>query len=197
MDSISKYKVILVGGGTGVGKTTFTRYLSKKLGLSVLEVDDIRIVMQSMVSKGHTLNLFADYTIYNKYNAEQVSLKHREVSLEVCKGLEIIINNHIVRDTPIIIEGDDILPLFANQFSKEDVLSIFLYEDSEDRLRKRIIDRANKQRESLTNSYKAYIDMAIVDNSRIMKEAEEVNLPNIQVESTEKMFRNFINIFNS
>ncbi len=44
------WKVLLIGGSSGVGKTGLTRMLARHLQLSVLLVDDIRLALQQITS---------------------------------------------------------------------------------------------------------------------------------------------------
>src|SRR5215469_9574484 len=48
--AIPTWRVLLVGGASGVGKTVATQELARRLGVSQLYVDDVRIAIQCMTT---------------------------------------------------------------------------------------------------------------------------------------------------
>jgi 2-phosphoglycerate kinase len=134
------WKILLVGGSSGVGKTLIAREIGLRFGIPWLQVDDLRLAFQwSHV----TLPEHSD-ALYLFQNADRWQLSPEEF----CKGLiavgevmsiaiEIIIDNHVATDAPIVIEGDGILPsLFARPIVQKHVQSgyvrsVFLLEREE------------------------------------------------------------------
>jgi len=134
------WKVLLIGGSSGVGKTITAREIGLRHGISWLQVDDLRLAFQwsHVMLPGHTDALY----LFQNPDAWQLSPE------EFCKGLiavgeimspaiEIVIDNHVATDAPIVNEGDGILPsLFARPIVQKHVQSghvrgIFLFEPDE------------------------------------------------------------------
>ena len=146
------WTVLLLGGSSGIGKTTIAEQIGHHLGISWLQVDDFRLALQwslaSLLPEHpiEALNFFDDSSVW------QLSPDH------LCKGfvalgesmkpsLEIVIGNHVDTAAPTIIEGDGILPsLFARPSLQRfcitgQVRAAFLVEFEEERLLANITER--------------------------------------------------------
>jgi 2-phosphoglycerate kinase len=60
---VRKWKVLLIGGSSGVGKTMVARELAKHLSLSLLLLDDVRLALQQATSSetNPELHVFLNY----------------------------------------------------------------------------------------------------------------------------------------
>jgi 2-phosphoglycerate kinase len=141
MDNIynPKWKALLIGGSSGVGKTVVASELAKHLSVSLLLLDDIRIAIQQVTTKetNPELHVFLNYSAEQWRKSESIYADWMTVGKAMAKPLNAIIDHHvsILGIGPIIIEGDGILPSATIQtFEQKDVCSIFIVEQNEKQL---------------------------------------------------------------
>ena len=105
--------VILIGGATGVGKSTIATQLAARLGIvRVVATDAIREVMRSMLSPElmptlHTSSFHADQALREPpgKSADALLLGFREQTAAVAVGINALIERAATEGTGIIIEG--------------------------------------------------------------------------------------------
>ena len=139
------WRVLLIGGNSGAGKTYLARALVRQLNIPSLMVDDVRIALQQVTtSKQHPdLHVFLSYQPEDWKQPGSIVKDWVRVGNAMVKPLREIIAHHVVVDGSgrIIIEGDGILPSLARQrtFSeipkfesvdiRQKVRAVFLIED--------------------------------------------------------------------
>ena len=112
--------VVLIGGATGVGKSTLATQLAARLGIvRVVSTDAIREVMRSMLSAElmptlHTSSFQADAALREPPTrvTEALVLGFREQTAAVAVGLNALIERAALEGTSIIIEGAHVVPGF-------------------------------------------------------------------------------------
>ena len=112
--------MILIGGATGVGKSTIATQLAARLGIvRVVATDAIREVMRSMLSPElmptlHTSSFHADQALREPpgKSADALLLGFREQTAAVSVGINALIERAATEGTGIIIEGAHIVPGF-------------------------------------------------------------------------------------
>ncbi|OQA21520.1 MAG: 2-phosphoglycerate kinase [Actinobacteria bacterium ADurb.Bin346] len=118
--SVGKLKkpiVLLIGGATGVGKSTVATILATRLNITrVASSDAIREVMRATVSdklirpiRGSSYNAYQNLTL-PPVGVNPVILGFREQVMAVIVGVEAIIKRSIEEKHDIIIEGAHIVP---------------------------------------------------------------------------------------
>jgi 2-phosphoglycerate kinase len=120
VESLEVPLVVLIGGATGVGKSTLATQLAARLGIvRVVATDAIREVMRSMLSAElmptlHTSSFEADRALREPptRSAEALVLGFREQTAAVAVGLNALIERAAVEGTSIIIEGAHVVPGF-------------------------------------------------------------------------------------
>ncbi len=118
--SLNKPLVILIGGSTGVGKSTIATMLATRLSIvRIVSTDAIREVMRAFFSRElmptiHTSSFDADTALIHPLppHVDPVVAGFREQSLSVLVGVRAIINRALKEGTHIIIEGAHIVPGF-------------------------------------------------------------------------------------
>lgn len=113
----SDWRVLLIGGSSGVGKTRVAQTLARQRGLSVLLVDDIRMSIQQVTTPAEQPGIhyfLAHPTIWQK-PPEAVCEGFIAVGNALVRPLSAIIAHHVFVESagPVIIEGDGILPALA------------------------------------------------------------------------------------
>jgi 2-phosphoglycerate kinase len=114
--------VLLIGGATGVGKSTIATQLAARLGIvRVMATDAIREVMRSMFSRElmptlHTSSFDADTALREPpmRNTDRVIVGFREQTAAVSVGLNALMERAAVERTSLILEGAHIVPGFVD-----------------------------------------------------------------------------------
>ena len=120
--------VILIGGSTGVGKSTIATQLAARLGIvRVVATDAIREVMRSMLSSElmptlHTSSFDADQALREPpgTSSDALLLGFREQTAAVAVGINALIERASTEGTSIVIEGAHIVPGFVDLESHQD-----------------------------------------------------------------------------
>jgi 2-phosphoglycerate kinase len=136
------WKILLIGGSSGTGKTGVCRQLADQFGVSVLLADDIRMAIQQVTTREQfpKLHYFYQENIWERPIDELVQ-GWIDAAAITSAALETIIAHHIVVDGVgrLIIEGDAILPSMAAKdwfawsgpVQAGTVRSVFLHEPDE------------------------------------------------------------------
>jgi 2-phosphoglycerate kinase len=95
------WRVLLLGGASGVGKSTIAARLGRQLGLPWLQVDDLRL---ALVRSGFAL---PDADAVATFDGVGGLLSHAEL---LAPAIEVVIENHVDQGDPAILEGDPIVP---------------------------------------------------------------------------------------
>ncbi|MGH9157609.1 MAG: hypothetical protein ACRD1K_17635 [Acidimicrobiales bacterium] len=114
--------VVLIGGATGVGKSTIATMLASRLGITrVIPTDAIREVMRAMFTKElmpslHTSSFDAARLVRNPLprSADPVVLGFREQASAVAVGVEALIARAADEGTDLIVEGAHLVPGFVD-----------------------------------------------------------------------------------
>ena len=112
--------VILIGGATGVGKSTIATQLAARLGIvRVVATDAIREVMRAMLSPQlmptlHVSSFQADQAMREPpiKNADALVVGFREQTAAVSVGINALIDRAAMEGTSIVIEGAHVVPGF-------------------------------------------------------------------------------------
>jgi len=118
--SMNKPLVVLMGGSTGVGKSTIATMLATRLSIvRIVSTDAIREVMRAFFSHElmptiHTSSFDAEAALIHPLppHVDPVVAGFRDQSLSVLVGVRAIINRALKEGTHIIIEGAHIVPGF-------------------------------------------------------------------------------------
>jgi 2-phosphoglycerate kinase len=114
MQSSSDWRVLLVCGASGTGKTTAAQALARRLGISALLVDDLRISLQALTTpESHPgLHIFTTDKALSEMTPEEGVRGFVETARAVEPAVRTVIGHHIVvpGSGQVLIEGDGLLP---------------------------------------------------------------------------------------
>jgi len=101
--------VLLIGGPSGIGKTTVAAQVARRLGVPWLMVDDLRLALER-----------SGVAIPDSMGVERFDGAGGLVDIgeAVAPAIEVVIENHVDQRMPVVIEGDGILP---SLFERESV----------------------------------------------------------------------------
>lgn len=133
------WDVLLIGGAAGTGKTSVSYRLARHFDVGITEVDDLHIVLETMTTPQQqpVLHHWRTHPESSQLPPEQILEHHLSVGRAMLPALRAVIANHIETRTPIVLEGDYILPELvalvggAHASEMRQVRGVFLYEPSE------------------------------------------------------------------
>jgi 2-phosphoglycerate kinase len=118
--------VVLIGGATGVGKSTLATQLSTRLGIvRVVATDAIREVLRAVFSRElmpslHTSSFEAGAFLREPPSRDAVIVGFREQTAAVAVGVNALLDRAAMEGTTLIIEGAHIVPGFLDLTAWED-----------------------------------------------------------------------------
>ena len=191
-----KWKVLLIGGSSGVGKTVVAHELAKNLSLSLLLLDDIRLALQEVTSwETHPeLHVFLRYKTEQWRNSESIVADWIAVGQVMTKPLQAIINHHIIVPGvgKIIVEGDGILPNVTSQFAKSnDICIVFIVEDDEEKILYNLQARGRGFNELDQSEQEGFAHASWLYGQWLSQEAKRCGLPVIQAQPQETLLERF------
>ena len=156
--------VILVGGATGVGKSTIATMLASRRGITrVIPTDAIREVMRSMFTAElfptlHTSSFDAARLVRTPLpgSADPVVIGFREQTSAVSVGIDALIQRAIDEGTDLILEGAHLVPGFLDYSrfkGKAVVVPLVVIVDEADVHRSHFLQRAREARNRPSERY--------------------------------------------
>ena len=145
------WQVLLLGGPSGAGKTSVSYRLARYFGIGITEVDDFQVILERMTTPAEqpVLHYRQTHPEAAKQTAEEMVNQLIAVGQVMAPALEAVILNHLDSRAPIVLEGDFILPMVATSFAESStaglVRALFLYEESEEQLRRNFSQREPEQ----------------------------------------------------
>ena len=181
------WRILLIGGHSGAGKTYLANKLVHQLGISALMVDDIRIALQQVTtpSQQPDLHCFLHYQPEQWLEPELIVQDWLRVAQILLKPLSEIMAHHLVVEGsgPLIIEGDGILPALttANSFTDNGtdpkVQAIFLVEPNEATLLNNLCQRDRNPSPSSRERHKAFARASWLFGQWLSQEASNHQIP--------------------
>ncbi len=176
------WKILLIGGGTGAGKTELSRALAKRFDANVMEGDDLRWAIEAAVPRGSDpdLHLFVDADVWQLPVEELVDRTER-LSARICRAAEAVLARHHTHAQRFILDAFWVLPSFASQRSFNgvdmagDVRSLFLYEDDGASMAERRAVRERDARPATPEA--ARLAMFRAHGALMRRQAEALGLP--------------------
>ncbi len=163
VNNIDRPLIILIGGATGVGKSTVATQLAGRLGITrIIPCDAIREVMRSMFSEElmptlHTSSFDAVHLVRGPLprSADPVIIGFRDQVAAVAVGAHALIRRAIVEGTDLILEGAHLVPGFVDpaEFTDAVVVPLVLTIDDAEVHRSHFMLRAHESRARPSDRY--------------------------------------------
>lgn len=135
--TLRTWTVLLIGGISGIGKTTAAASLGMQLAVPWLHIDDLRLLLQfsGLVPRetNRALYFLLDHAL-QEMDWETYCDQLIAVGGLVSRSLQVVIDHHLATNTPIILEGDGLVPAVAAAYVRANdqrVRSLFITEDDE------------------------------------------------------------------
>jgi len=132
--------IILLGGATGVGKSTIATQLATRLGITrVVSTDAVRQVLRSAFTAEMFPTLYASSFDAGEavrqpipHSGDRLIIGFREQAAAVAVGAQALIDRAIEESTDIILEGAHLVPGFLESIESEDAVIVPLLVTIED-----------------------------------------------------------------
>ncbi|MEO8561621.1 MAG: AAA family ATPase [bacterium] len=142
------WQVLLIGGTSGVGKTSIAREVARAFDVTLAQSDAFRLMLErATTSETHpALHRYLERADASP-DAAELCAWWIDVAGEVSHALEIVVAFHATTGAPTVIEGDTLLPALGAQRvmagvpTFNGVRSVILHEPDESRLAARLANR--------------------------------------------------------
>lgn len=136
------WSVLLLGGPSGVGKSSVSYVLARHFNLGISEIDDLYIVAKQISTPAQQPVLHAWDTTprADELPAEQILQLHIATCRAMAPSISAVVANHIETNMPIVLEGDYVLPEMTKNSAPE-VIAVFLYEPDETQILRNLAQR--------------------------------------------------------
>jgi 2-phosphoglycerate kinase len=134
--------IVLIGGTTGVGKSTVAAEIAHRLGITrIASTDSIREVMRGIFSKElmpaiyeSSFNAWRSLRIPVPQGADPVIVGFREQTAVVATGVKALIDRSVVERVSLVVEGVHIVPGYIepSQFKDAWVVPLVITVDDEE-----------------------------------------------------------------
>jgi 2-phosphoglycerate kinase len=132
--------IILIGGATGVGKSTIATQLATRLGITrVVSTDAVREVLRSAFTAEMFPTLYASSFEADKavrqpipHSGDRLIIGFREQAAAVAVGAQALLDRAIAEGTDIILEGAHLVPGFLSNAEHEEAVIVPLLVTVED-----------------------------------------------------------------
>jgi 2-phosphoglycerate kinase len=126
------WDVLLIGGASGAGKTSVSYPLARRFEVGISEVDDLYIVLERLTTPEQqpVLHYWRTNPEAAHLSAEEILELHIAVCRVLAPAIKAVIANHLDTQTPIVLEGDYLLPEILSGLGDR-VRGVFLYEPDE------------------------------------------------------------------
>ena len=124
--------IILIGGATGVGKSTIATQLATRLGITrVVLMDAVREVLRSSFTREMFPTLYessfnADKAVRQPipHSGDRLIIGFREQAAAVAVGAQSLIDRAIAENTDVILEGAHLVPGFLEKVDSDDAVIV-------------------------------------------------------------------------
>lgn len=191
----SGWRVLLLGGNSGSGKTVVGEALASHFGRSLLLVDDFRMVLQQMTTPAEQPGIhyfLAHPTIWQK-PPEALCEGFVAVGNALIRPLSVVIAHHVFVESagPILLEGDGILPALAAQRSfanmhftpasvTNEVRSVFLIESDEEAILQNMRQRGRGFERTSLREQETLVRASWLYGQWLRRQADYYNLPAVE-----------------
>lgn len=173
------WEVLLIGGASGVGKTSIAYRIAQHFGVGITEVDDFQVLLERMTTPEQYPGIHYWSTLPEGAmpTAEDIWREGFRLRDELAPALEAVIANRLEAQNPVVLEGDFIMPALAAQTNFLDqpnegrVRGLFIVETDEAQIVTNFLSREPNEGEQ---HFRAHISWEY--NQWLMAEVERLGL---------------------
>lgn len=130
--SARTWDVLLIGGASGTGKTSVSYQLARHFDVGITEIDDFQVILERMTTPEQqpVLHYWRTHPEAMRLPPESIVELTVSVAETMAPAIEAVIQNHLESNTPVLLEGDYLLPATAATNGGR-VRAAFLFEADE------------------------------------------------------------------
>ena len=142
LSKLNRPLIVLIGGTTGVGKSTIAAEVAHRLGITrFVSTDSIREVMRGIFSRDlmpalyeSSFNAWRGLRVPVPHGASPVIVGFREQAAVVATGIKSLIERAVVEGVSMVLEGVHVAPGYIDpsQFKNASVVQVLIGVDDED-----------------------------------------------------------------
>ncbi|MCL2353303.1 MAG: hypothetical protein FWC69_01585 [Defluviitaleaceae bacterium] len=130
------WDVLIIGGASGVGKTSVSRQLARIYEVDLIRVDDFQILLEKTTTPEAcpAIHYWATNPNWRELGVENAVKRLIDAGHALMPGLQAVIDDHIGEGIPMVLEGDFILPEMVASLTDGRIRSIFIHEPSREQI---------------------------------------------------------------
>jgi 2-phosphoglycerate kinase len=140
--SVRTWDVLLIGGASGTGKTSISYQLARHFDVGITEIDDFQVILEHMTTPEQqpVLHYWRTHPEAVQLPPESIVDLTVSVAETMAPAIEAVIQNHLESNTPVLLEGDYLLPATAARTNYGAVpnggrvRAVFLFEADEEQI---------------------------------------------------------------
>jgi ribosomal protein S18 acetylase RimI-like enzyme len=189
------WDILLIGGASGVGKSSVSYRAARHFGVGIVEVDDFQVVLE-LLTTPETQPAFHFWRTHpdpGSLTPEAIHKQGLAYGQAMLPALEAVIANHLETDRPTVIEGDFILPVlaalpkFGEQVNNGRVRGVFIDEPDEAQIAANFLTR---EPESGTQEKRARVSWLY--NQWLKQEADRLGLISLPARPWDTLFQRLL-----
>lgn len=118
--SSTPWVVTLICGASGVGKSSIAAPLARRYGVPLAEADDLVTALKALTTPDQMpiMHLWDSRPDAREWSPAHVADLTIEVAEYLRNGFEAVIADHVQSATPVVMEGDYVLPDLGSRFGR-------------------------------------------------------------------------------
>lgn len=163
MDEVkTPWRVLLVGGASGTGKSSLSYPLARHFGVGVAEIDDLYTAVKCMTTAEQqpALHCWDTHPEAASWSAGRILELHRSVCRVLEPAVGAVVADHVA-GTPVVMEGDYLLPETAHNLVQRylpgTVRAVFLVEDDQTQLVRNFLTREPAEGQQHGRAYVSWL----------------------------------------
>jgi 2-phosphoglycerate kinase len=189
------WDVLLLGGASGVGKSSVSYRLARHFDVGITEVDDFQVILECMTTPEQqpVLHFWRTHPDPGSLSAEEIVTQGIAVGEVMSPALAAVIANHLEAQTPVLLEGDFIHPALAAQAdfggiaNHGRVQAIFLYEAEEAQIARNFLQREPEQGPQTTRARVSWLY-----GQWLQEQAQQYSLPALPARPWATLFKRIL-----
>lgn len=142
MGKLDKPVIVLIGGTTGVGKSTIATAVAHRLGIThIVATDSLREVMRSVLSNElmptlsqSSFSAWRALTLPLPPDADPVIIGFREQVAAISVGIKAVVNRSVHEGLNLVMEGVHLVPgFFTEAIENAFVIPVIIHVEEEDK----------------------------------------------------------------
>ena len=152
------WDILIIGGASGSGKTSISLPLARHYGVDLVRVDDFQMLLKAMTTPKTLppLHYWDTHPNYRDEGVDAAVLRLIDVGLAMMPGLKAVVDDHMLENIPMVLEGDFILPEFCASWGDKKVKSLFIHEPEREQILHNYLTREGELQEFRADVSHAY-----------------------------------------